>query len=186
MWACSLQVHAVRFTIYRLKYWLLIGGIRLMRNFVVACATRQTGWDARSISIYGNASLSFLERVLSIVTIFISSLPKIITLLKMIPRYHSVPDWAWHFPSACHCGSQGKWRLSNSLSYLGRWCWKVGILCSELFKFVDGSNCEILFLHKQSIKKKISMARFPVQLMGWLPNNLRFCPHKLWYCPNRF
>ena len=43
MWACSLQVHTVRFTIYRLKYWLLIGGIRLMRNFVVACATRQTG-----------------------------------------------------------------------------------------------------------------------------------------------
>ena len=33
-----------------------------------------------------------LERVLSIVTIFISSLPKIIMLLKMIPRYHSVPD----------------------------------------------------------------------------------------------
>ena len=36
MWACSLQVHAVHFA--RLKYWLLIGGIHLMRNFVIAFA----------------------------------------------------------------------------------------------------------------------------------------------------
>ena len=42
MWACSLQVRAVRFTSHRLKYWLLIGGICLMRNFVVASTDRRT------------------------------------------------------------------------------------------------------------------------------------------------
>ena len=51
-----------------------------MLNLVVACATRQTGCDACSVSIYGNASLSFLERVLSIITIFYLLLLKIIML----------------------------------------------------------------------------------------------------------
>ena len=35
IWACSFQVHAVCYTSYRLKHWLLIGGIHLMHNFVV-------------------------------------------------------------------------------------------------------------------------------------------------------
>ena len=35
MWACSLSVHAVRLSNYKVKYWLLIGGIHLMRNIVV-------------------------------------------------------------------------------------------------------------------------------------------------------
>ena len=55
-WNCS-KVHAVPFKSYRLKYWLLIGDMHLMHNFLVACTNRRTGWDARSVSIYGNASL---------------------------------------------------------------------------------------------------------------------------------
>ena len=86
MWAFSLQVHAVHFASYRLKYWLLIGGIHLMCNFIVACANRQTGWDTYSVSIYGNALLSFLEWTLLTVTSYL-------LLLKMIIRYHSVQDW---------------------------------------------------------------------------------------------
>ena len=93
MWACLLQVHAVCFPSYILKCWLLIGGICLMHNFVVGCTNRQTGWDAHGVSIYDNAWLSFLEWVLSIVTIFYLLLLKIITILKRILRYHSVPNW---------------------------------------------------------------------------------------------
>ena len=97
MWPCLLQVHAVCFASYGQKYWLLMGGIRLMCSFVVPCRTRGTGWGARSISIHGHASWSFLERVLSIITIYLLLL-KIITLLKMILRYHSVPAryYFWH------------------------------------------------------------------------------------------
>ena len=86
MWACSLQVHAVCFTSYRLKYWLLIGGIHLMCNFVVACTTRRTGLHARSVSIYGNALLSFLERVLLIITIFVSFVAKNNNVTKNDPQ----------------------------------------------------------------------------------------------------
>ena len=60
MWTCSLQVHAVCFASYRLKYRLLIGGIRLTRNFVVACTTRLTGWNARGFHYY--VCIMFLKK----------------------------------------------------------------------------------------------------------------------------
>ena len=71
MWACSSSVCAVHLTNYKVKYGLLIGGIRLMCNFMVDCAKRQTGLDTHSISLYGNVPLPFLEWVLMIVSIFI-------------------------------------------------------------------------------------------------------------------
>ena len=91
--ACSLSDHAVRLSNHKLKYWLLIGSISSVHNFVAACANRRTGQDTCSISIYGKVSLQFLKQVLSIFPIFYLSLLKIITFLKIILRYHSEPDW---------------------------------------------------------------------------------------------
>ena len=74
MWACAISVHAVHLSNYKMKYELLLGGIHLMRNFVVNCVKQRTGLDTRSISIYGNVSLPFLERVPVIVSIFLFSI----------------------------------------------------------------------------------------------------------------
>ena len=71
MWACSISDHAVHLSNHKLKYWLLVGSISLVHNFVAACANRRTGLDACSVSIYGNVSLQFLKQFLSIFPIFI-------------------------------------------------------------------------------------------------------------------
>ena len=76
MWACSISVQSVHPSNYKMTYELLIGGIRLMRNFLVNFAKQQTGLDTRSVSIYGNVSLPFLECVLMIISIFLSSVTK--------------------------------------------------------------------------------------------------------------
>ena len=93
MWACLLSVHAVCLSNYKVKYWLLIGCIHLMHNFIVDCACWWTGLDACSVSMCGNLSWQFLERVLSIISIFNLLLLKMVMFLRMILRYHSVPDW---------------------------------------------------------------------------------------------
>ena len=93
MWACSISVHAVHFSNYKMKYGLLIGGIRLIRNFVVDWAKRQTELDARSVSLYGNVPLPFLEQVALIASIFYLSLLKMVKFLKMIHGCHSVPNF---------------------------------------------------------------------------------------------
>ena len=59
-----------------MKYELLIGGIRSMRNFVFNCTKQRTGLDTCSVCIYVNVSLPFLEWVLMIVSIFKSSVTK--------------------------------------------------------------------------------------------------------------
>ena len=55
-WACSISVHAVSLSNYKMKYELLIGGMRLMHNVVVNCAKQHTGLE---VSIYGNVSYHF-------------------------------------------------------------------------------------------------------------------------------
>ena len=62
-------------------------------DFVDDCTKWQTGLDPHSVSLYGSESLPFSERVLAIVSIFYLSLPNMVTFPKIIPRYHSVPDW---------------------------------------------------------------------------------------------
>ena len=70
MWACSIKVHAVHLLNYKMKYGLLIGGIRSVRNFAVDCANRRTELDAHSVSIYDNALLSFSKQTFEIISIF--------------------------------------------------------------------------------------------------------------------
>ena len=67
----KVRVDAAHLSIYNMKYGRLIGGICLMCNFVIDCATSQSGLDAHRISFHGNASLPFLEWVLAIISIFI-------------------------------------------------------------------------------------------------------------------
>ena len=67
MWAHLLSIHAIHLSNYIMKYWLLIGAIRLMHNFAVDCARQWTGLDAHFIFIYGNVLLHFLEWARSIV-----------------------------------------------------------------------------------------------------------------------
>ena len=69
MWACLISVHSVFLSNYKLKYELLIGGIRLMHSFVVNYTKQQTGLDACRISIYCNI-LPFLVSVLMIISFF--------------------------------------------------------------------------------------------------------------------
>ena len=91
-WACSISVHAIHLSNYNMKYELSIGGICLMGNVMVNCTKQRTGLDTRSIAIYGNVSLPFLKHVLVIVSIILSSITKMVMFLKIILRYHSVPD----------------------------------------------------------------------------------------------
>ena len=84
MWACSLSDHAVHLSNHKLKYWLLIGGIYLVHNFVAACANRQTGLDACSVSIYGNVPLQFLKVPLNL-SHFLSFVAKNNNISKKYP-----------------------------------------------------------------------------------------------------
>ena len=94
MWACLISDYGVHLSNHKMKYELLIVGIRLMHNFVVSCAKQRIWLDACSIAIYGKVSFPFWEHVLMIFSFFfICYLLRLVMFLKMILIYHSVPNW---------------------------------------------------------------------------------------------